>query len=121
MKQATRTNDPPTIAGHEEQAMSNENLITFLKVDPIERDGEIIYPATLGGLGITMGITPVALDKLRSGRPSGIDNAVPDSFDPVHGEAQVAIQRKYDFEGLDSAGRVLVTEEDLAAHNGLNG
>ena len=97
--------------------MSNENLITFLSGDPIDRDGGIFYPATLGDRVLTVGITPVALEKLRSERSSELDS----SFDPVHGEAQAAIQRKYDFEGLDSTGRVIVTEEDLAAHNGLEG
>jgi hypothetical protein len=97
--------------------MSNENLITFLPVDPIDRDGGIFYPATFGDRALTVGITPVALEKLRSERSSELDS----SFDPVHGEAQAAIQRKYDFEGLDSTGRVIVTEEDLAAHNGLEG
>ena len=101
--------------------MPNENLITFPQIDPFQRNSEVFYPATLGGRDITVGITLAALENLRSGRPSELDSAVRSPFDPVHGEAQAAIQRKYDFEGLDGAGRVIVTEADLAAHNGLNG
>jgi hypothetical protein len=99
--------------------MSNENLIAFTSVQPVVEELDVIYTAKLGDREIRTGITKAAFEALRSGVASQMENDLALSS-PAHGEAQAAIQRKYDLEGLDNTGGILVTEEDLVAHNGLN-
>ena len=99
--------------------MSNENLITFLPGAPVEHGDEIIYKAMLGDREIRAAISRTAFEALQGPQDaSQLDDMSPTL--PVHGEAQAVMQRKLDLEGLDASGGILVTEEDLVTHNGLN-